>query len=237
MAFDIYMKISSLAHLLSHLSGFVVTQFDTLFKKCLLLFAHLRGKRVFMNSLSIILLLFLSICLDCRNSCINLGPLSHNLRQMGVIWKKYIEIFLPSVNTLSKGLWNMPLPFGLKLKRTRRYTVSSKSCLVTRIQLLNGEFVEYTLSVEGTGQECLEAVAQRLELREVSIVLMCYSWTESLCPPHLMTVVFMLSTVQLNKMNEQVSETECAGTVNHHRASLPQQIGLDSCTASMHGTK
>lgn len=65
----------------------------------------------------------------------------------------------------------MPLPFGLKLKRTRRYTVSSKSCLVTRIQLLNGEFVEYTLSVEGTGQECLEAVAQRLELREVCIVL------------------------------------------------------------------
>lgn len=63
----------------------------------------------------------------------------------------------------------MPLPFGLKLKRTRRYTVSSKSCLVTRIQLLNGEFVEFTLSVESTGQECLEAVAQRLELREVCL--------------------------------------------------------------------
>lgn len=65
----------------------------------------------------------------------------------------------------------MPLPFGLKLKRARRYTVSSKSCLVTRIQLLNGEFVEFTLSVESTGQECLEAVAQRLELREVC---MCF---------------------------------------------------------------
>uniref|UniRef100_A0A8C6SAK1 Tyrosine-protein phosphatase non-receptor type n=1 Tax=Neogobius melanostomus TaxID=47308 RepID=A0A8C6SAK1_9GOBI len=62
----------------------------------------------------------------------------------------------------------MPLPFGLKLKRTRRYTVSSKSCLVTRIQLLNGDFVEFTLSVESTGQECLEAVAQRLELREIT---------------------------------------------------------------------
>lgn len=66
----------------------------------------------------------------------------------------------------------MPLPFGLKLKRTRRYTVSSKSCLVTRIQLLNGEFVEFTLSVESTGQECLEAVAQRLELREVCVGLL-----------------------------------------------------------------
>ncbi|KAF7669234.1 hypothetical protein LDENG_00220850 [Lucifuga dentata] len=68
----------------------------------------------------------------------------------------------------------MPLPFGLKLKRTRRYTVSSKSCLVTRIQLLNGEFVEFTLSVESTGQECLEAVAQRLELREVTYFSLWY---------------------------------------------------------------
>ncbi|XP_036398330.1 LOW QUALITY PROTEIN: tyrosine-protein phosphatase non-receptor type 21-like [Megalops cyprinoides] len=68
----------------------------------------------------------------------------------------------------------MPLPFGLKLKRTRRYTVSSKSCLVTRIQLLNGEFVEFTLSVESIGQECLEAVAQRLELREVTYFSLWY---------------------------------------------------------------
>uniref|UniRef100_A0A8B9LDQ9 Tyrosine-protein phosphatase non-receptor type n=1 Tax=Astyanax mexicanus TaxID=7994 RepID=A0A8B9LDQ9_ASTMX len=68
----------------------------------------------------------------------------------------------------------MPLPFGLKLKRTRRYTVSSKSCLVTRIQLLNGEFVEFTLSVESTGQECLDAVAQRLELREITYFSLWY---------------------------------------------------------------
>ncbi|XP_059505064.1 tyrosine-protein phosphatase non-receptor type 21 [Stegostoma tigrinum] len=62
----------------------------------------------------------------------------------------------------------MPLPFGIKLKRTRRYTVSSKSCLVVRIQLLDNGFLEFTLSVESTGQECLEAVAQRLELREIT---------------------------------------------------------------------
>ncbi|XP_029453610.1 tyrosine-protein phosphatase non-receptor type 21 isoform X2 [Rhinatrema bivittatum] len=68
----------------------------------------------------------------------------------------------------------MPLPFGLKLKRTRRYTVSSKSCLVARIQLLNNEFVEFTLSVESVGQECLEAVAQRLELREVTYFSLWY---------------------------------------------------------------
>ncbi|CAL8273597.1 unnamed protein product [Merluccius merluccius] len=68
----------------------------------------------------------------------------------------------------------MPLPFGLNFKRTRRYNVSSKSCLVTRIQLLNREFVEFTLSVESTGQECLEAVAQRLELREITFFSLWY---------------------------------------------------------------
>ncbi|XP_065796159.1 tyrosine-protein phosphatase non-receptor type 21 isoform X1 [Muntiacus reevesi] len=68
----------------------------------------------------------------------------------------------------------MPLPFGLKLKRTRRYTVSSKSCLVARIQLLNNEFVEFTLSGESTGQESLEAVAQRLELREITYFSLWY---------------------------------------------------------------
>lgn len=83
----------------------------------------------------------------------------------------------------------MPLPFGLKLKRTRRYTVSSKSCLVARIQLLNNEFVEFTLSVESTGQESLEAVAQRLELREVSCQRDCrFPWP--VFPPYLMVTVY-----------------------------------------------
>ncbi|XP_042194208.1 tyrosine-protein phosphatase non-receptor type 21 isoform X1 [Callorhinchus milii] len=68
----------------------------------------------------------------------------------------------------------MPLPFGLKLKRTRRYTVSSKSCLVARIHLLDNGFLEFTLSVESTGQECLEAVAQRLELREITYFSLWY---------------------------------------------------------------
>uniref|UniRef100_A0A286XMF4 Tyrosine-protein phosphatase non-receptor type n=1 Tax=Cavia porcellus TaxID=10141 RepID=A0A286XMF4_CAVPO len=58
------------------------------------------------------------------------------------------------------------MPFGLKLRRTRRYNVLSKNCFVTRIRLLDSSVIECTLSVESTGQECLEAVAQRLELRE-----------------------------------------------------------------------
>lgn len=62
------------------------------------------------------------------------------------------------------------MPFGLKLRRTRRYNVLSKNYFVTRIRLLDTNVIECTLSVESTGQECLEAVAQRLELREVSVV-------------------------------------------------------------------
>lgn len=61
------------------------------------------------------------------------------------------------------------MPFGLKLRRTRRYNVLSKNCFVTRIRLLDHTVIECTLSVESTGQECLEAVAQRLELREVRV--------------------------------------------------------------------
>lgn len=53
------------------------------------------------------------------------------------------------------------------LRRTRRYNVLSKNYFVTRIRLLDNNVIECTLSVESTGQECLEAVAQRLELREV----------------------------------------------------------------------
>lgn len=62
------------------------------------------------------------------------------------------------------------MPFRLKLRRTRRYNVLSKNYFVTRIRLLDSNVIECTLSVESTGQECLEAVAQRLELREVSLL-------------------------------------------------------------------
>ncbi|KAM8831881.1 tyrosine-protein phosphatase non-receptor type 14-like [Spinachia spinachia] len=58
------------------------------------------------------------------------------------------------------------MPFRLIMRRTRRYNVLSKNYFVTRIRLLDSNVIECTLSVESTGQECLEAVAQRLELRE-----------------------------------------------------------------------
>eukprot|EP00079_Xenopus_tropicalis_P035689 XP_017949460.1 PREDICTED: tyrosine-protein phosphatase non-receptor type 14 [Xenopus tropicalis] len=59
------------------------------------------------------------------------------------------------------------MPFGLKLRRTKRYNVLSKNCFVVRIQLLDNSEVEYTRTVDSTGLECLEAVAQRLELCEI----------------------------------------------------------------------
>uniref|UniRef100_A0A4W4GP82 FERM domain-containing protein n=1 Tax=Electrophorus electricus TaxID=8005 RepID=A0A4W4GP82_ELEEL len=58
------------------------------------------------------------------------------------------------------------MPFRIKLRRSRRYNVLSKNYFVTQIRLLDANVIECTLSVESTGQECLEAVAQRLELRE-----------------------------------------------------------------------
>ncbi|KAM4693440.1 tyrosine-protein phosphatase non-receptor type 14 [Discoglossus pictus] len=59
------------------------------------------------------------------------------------------------------------MPFGLKLGgRKKRYNVLSKNRFVIRIQLLNNNETELTLSVESTGLDCLEAVAGRLELKE-----------------------------------------------------------------------
>ncbi|XP_078505904.1 tyrosine-protein phosphatase non-receptor type 14 [Lissotriton helveticus] len=59
----------------------------------------------------------------------------------------------------------MPLKLP-KFRRAKRYNVLNKNCFVTRIRLLDNSSIEWTLLLESTGQECLEAVAQRLELRE-----------------------------------------------------------------------
>ncbi|XP_071962138.1 tyrosine-protein phosphatase non-receptor type 21-like isoform X2 [Antedon mediterranea] len=59
------------------------------------------------------------------------------------------------------------MPFGLKFKKTRRYYVSGKNSFVARIQLLDNTFMECTLSTEGTGQDCLEVIGQKLELDEL----------------------------------------------------------------------
>ncbi|XP_075057075.1 tyrosine-protein phosphatase non-receptor type 14 [Mixophyes fleayi] len=58
------------------------------------------------------------------------------------------------------------MPFKIKLRRTKRYNVLSKSCFVSRIRLLNSSEIECNLSVDSTGLDCLVAVAQRLDLCE-----------------------------------------------------------------------
>lgn len=59
------------------------------------------------------------------------------------------------------------MPFGLRLKKTRRYNVTSKNSYVARIQLLDNTLLELTLTPESLGQDCLDTIAQRLQLEEV----------------------------------------------------------------------
>ncbi|XP_037296301.1 tyrosine-protein phosphatase non-receptor type 21 isoform X2 [Manduca sexta] len=53
------------------------------------------------------------------------------------------------------------MPFKLKLKKTRQYNVASKSLFVISVELLDGGVADCTLSVDSSGQECLDNVCQR----------------------------------------------------------------------------
>ncbi|XP_052741112.1 tyrosine-protein phosphatase non-receptor type 21 [Bicyclus anynana] len=58
------------------------------------------------------------------------------------------------------------MPFKLKLKKTRQYNVASKSLFVISIELLDGGVADCTLSVDSTGQECLDNVCQRQAINQ-----------------------------------------------------------------------
>ncbi|CAC5426761.1 PTPN14_21 [Mytilus coruscus] len=58
------------------------------------------------------------------------------------------------------------MPFGIKFKRTRRYEISSKNALVVGVHMLDNSYLECTLTSESTGQQCLDSIAQRIELEE-----------------------------------------------------------------------
>lgn len=58
------------------------------------------------------------------------------------------------------------MPFKLKLKKSRHYSVVSKSLFVISVEILDGTNVECTLSSESTGQDCLEVVCQKLGLNQ-----------------------------------------------------------------------
>lgn len=58
------------------------------------------------------------------------------------------------------------MPFKLKLKKSRHYSVVSKSLFVITVEMLDGTNVECTLSSESTGQDCLDVVCQKLGLNQ-----------------------------------------------------------------------
>ncbi|RZC40805.1 tyrosine-protein phosphatase non-receptor type 21 [Asbolus verrucosus] len=58
------------------------------------------------------------------------------------------------------------MPFKLKLKKSRHYSVASKSLFVISVEMLDGTNVECTLSSESTGQDCLDVVCQKLGLNQ-----------------------------------------------------------------------
>lgn len=58
------------------------------------------------------------------------------------------------------------MPFKLKLKKTRQYNVASKSLFVISVELLDGGGADCTLSVDSTGQECLDNVCQRQAINQ-----------------------------------------------------------------------
>lgn len=58
------------------------------------------------------------------------------------------------------------MPFKLKLKKTRQYNVASKSLFVISVELLDGGGADCTLSVDSSGQECLDNVCQRQAINQ-----------------------------------------------------------------------
>lgn len=60
----------------------------------------------------------------------------------------------------------MPLKLLFRGK-ARKYDVTSKSAYVVCVRLLDNSLMECTLTSESIGQECMENIAQRIELMQV----------------------------------------------------------------------
>ncbi|CAG9858770.1 unnamed protein product [Phyllotreta striolata] len=69
-------------------------------------------------------------------------------------------------STCFSDLITCRMPFKLKLKKSRHYSVVSKSLFVISVEILDGTNVECTLSSESTGQDCLDVVCQKLSLNQ-----------------------------------------------------------------------
>nr|CAI5817004.1 unnamed protein product [Callosobruchus analis] len=137
------------------------------------------------------------------------------------------------------------MPFKLKLKKSRHYSVVSKSLFVISVEILDGTSVECTLSSESTGQDCLDVVCQKLGLNQPKFFGLQYvsrngennlSWLELDRPikrqldkyarglyVHLRVMYYVISGVKL--LNDEV-------TRYHYFLQLKQDVieGRISCT-------
>lgn len=59
------------------------------------------------------------------------------------------------------------MPFGLRFKKTRRYDISTKNIYMVEVQMLDGSYLECTLTADSTGHECLDGISQKIELQEI----------------------------------------------------------------------
>ncbi|XP_014778688.1 tyrosine-protein phosphatase non-receptor type 14 [Octopus bimaculoides] len=58
------------------------------------------------------------------------------------------------------------MPFNFKLKRTKRYEVSSKYEFVVGVHMLDNSYLECSLKADSTGHDCLGTIAHMLKLEE-----------------------------------------------------------------------
>lgn len=71
------------------------------------------------------------------------------------------------------------MPFKIRLKKSRHYSVVSKSLFIISVEALDNTFIECTLSSESTGQECLECACQKLSVNQPQFFGLQYLSRES----------------------------------------------------------
>lgn len=68
------------------------------------------------------------------------------------------------------------MPFKWRRKKARKYDISTKNLFIVGVYLLDNVYLECTLNAESTGQECLNSIAQRIQLLEVWKVDICITY-------------------------------------------------------------
>ena len=64
---------------------------------------------------------------------------------------------------------DIKMPFKFGMRKACRYAVSSKCAFIVCVHLSDGSLMDCVLTFESTGHDCLENVAQRIQLSDVSL--------------------------------------------------------------------